>query len=192
MFHKRTLVALTAMALLVVVSGCGRAEPEPVLKQGVPSMRIQVTSAAFTEGARIPVQYTCDGEDKSPGLKWSGLPDGGRSIALIADDPDAPGATWVHWVLYGLSADTTELNEGVPATETLSSGSRQGTNDFKKIGYGGSCPPPGHGVHRYYFKVYALDSELGLPPGVTKSDLLRAMDGHIVAQGQLMGTYERK
>ena len=154
-------------------------------------MSIQVTSSAFTEGASIPKRYTCEGQDTSPDLKWSGLPPSIRSIALISDDPDAPGTTWVHWVLYGLPPDTTELAEAVAATEELSSGAKQGTNDFGRIGYGGPCPPKGHGPHRYYFKVYALDAEVDLKPGATKSDLLGAMKGHIIAEGQLMGTYER-
>lgn len=153
-------------------------------------MTIELTSPAFAEGAPIPARYTADGEDVSVPLKWSGAPDGTRSIALICDDPDAPRPTpWVHWVLYGLPPTVTELPEGVPATRTVLSGAKQGANDWRRIGYGGPAPPSG--THRYFFRLYALDIVLDLQPGATKQDLLRAMEGHILAQGQLMGTYKR-
>ena len=155
-------------------------------------MSIEVSSPAFAEGGPIPGKYTCEGEDISPDLSWSGVPEGVRSIALIADDPDAPAGTWVHWVLYGLPADATGLDQGVPDTETLPNGAKQGSNDFNRLGYGGPCPPKGHGVHRYYFKVYALDAETSLGPGATKEELLREMEGHILGQGQVMGTFERR
>ena len=151
---------------------------------------IRLTSSAFTEGATIPGKYTCDGANVSPALKWADAPQGVKSLALIADDPDAPAGTWVHWVIYGLSPATTELPEGVAATETVLDGARQGVNDFRKIGYGGPCPPRGN-PHRYFFKIYALDTELTLKSGASKTDLLQAMEGHILAQGQLMGTYKR-
>lgn len=153
-------------------------------------MTIQLESAAFTEGAAIPTKYTCDGANVSPALKWKDVPPGTRSLALIADDPDAPAGTWVHWVLYGVPPSLTELPEGVAATGTVLGGTMQGTNDFKKVGYGGPCPPRGN-PHRYFFKIYALDAELSMKAGATKSDLVRAMEGHILAQGQLMGTYKR-
>ena len=155
-------------------------------------MSIKMTSSAFTEGARIPTKYTCDGGDASPPLKWTGVPQDAKSIALIADDPDAPGGTWVHWVLYGLPPDTAELPEGLPKTDELPSGARHGVTDFGRNEYGGPCPPPGHGAHRYYFKVYALDTEIGLKAGSTKQDVLKAMKGNILAEGQLMGTYLRQ
>ena len=154
-------------------------------------MKMTLTSSAFAEGASIPSKYTADGEDVSPPLKWANVPAGAKSLALICDDPDAPVGTWVHWVLYGLPADTAELPEAVPATKTIAGGARQGTNDFKRIGYGGPAPPKG-APHRYHFKLYALDAELDLDPGATKQALLRAMEGHVLAQGQLMGTYQRK
>ena len=152
-------------------------------------MAITVTSTAFEEAGSIPAKYTCDGEDVSPPLAWIGVPEGTKSIALICDDPDAPMGTWVHWVLYNLPADAAGLPEGVPAEKTLPTGARQGTSDFKKIGYGGPCPP--RGTHRYYFKLYALDATVDLAPGATKRQLLRAMEGHVLAQGQLMGRYKR-
>ena len=154
-------------------------------------MTIQLTSSAFTEGQPIPAKYTCDGEDISPQLKWRNIPQGAKSLALICDDPDAPVGTWVHWVLYDLPATITELQEKVPTTETISNGAKQGVNDFKRIGYGGPCPPRG-GPHRYFFKIYALDAELNLKTKATKKDLVRAMEGHILAEGQLMGTYKKK
>ncbi len=152
-------------------------------------MSIQITSTAFEEGGTIPQKYTCDGEDVSPALQWSGIPDGTQSIALICDDPDAPMGTWVHWVLFNIPADTTELPENIPADRVLENGAKHGINDFKKLGYGGPCPPGG--THRYFFKLYALDIEIGLEPGATKEELLKAMEGHILDEGQLMGRYAR-
>lgn len=153
-------------------------------------MSIEVTSTAFQEGTAIPQQYTGDGADQSPPLKWSEPPAGTKSIALICDDPDAPHGTWVHWVLYNLPPDIRELDEGVPTTEKLASGAKQGKNDFGNIGYGGPAPPKGK-PHRYFFKPYALSEELDLAPGATKAQLLEAMKGNILAEGQLMGTYQR-
>lgn len=152
-------------------------------------MQIAITSNAFDEGGLIPSKYTCDGVDVSPPLRWDGIPEGAASIALICDDPDAPMGTWVHWVLFNLPARAKELAENIPTDETLTDGTRQGINDFGKIGYGGPCPPGG--THRYFFKIYALDAQLDLAPGANKSQLLEAMEGHILAQGQLMGKYKR-
>jgi hypothetical protein len=154
-------------------------------------MPLQLTSAAFTQGSPIPVKYTCEGQDVSPPLRWRDAPEGARSFALIADDPDAPAGTWVHWVLYNLPASAAELPEGVPASESIAGGGQQGRNDFGRLGYGGPCPPRG-GPHRYFFKLYALDAELNLPARAAKQDVERAMRGHILAEGQLMGTYKRK
>lgn len=154
-------------------------------------MSIEVTSSAFTEGSAIPVRHTCDGEDVSPPLSWSGVPQETRGLALISDDPDAPGGTWVHWVYYAIPADANGLPEGIADTESLPDGAMQGRNDFKRTGYGGPCPPKGS-PHRYLFKLYGLDAQLDFAPGATKSELLGAMDGHILAQGQLMGTYQRR
>ena len=131
---------------------------------------------------------TCDGEDTSPLLSWSEVPSDTRGIALIVDDPDAPGGTWVHWVLYGISPDARELPEGVPSAETTSTGELQGTNDFGNLGYGGPCPPRGD-AHRYFFKVYALDADLDA--GLSKNEVLSEMSGHILASGELIGKYQR-
>ncbi len=161
--------------------------PEPE-KQ---TMKLQLTSSAFSEGQAIPVLHTCQGRDTSPPLKWSGVPANAKSLALIADDPDAPVGTWVHWVLYDLPPVTTELAENVERSQYLPGGAKQGINDFKRLGYGGPCPPPGK-PHRYYFKLYALDRVTDLKPGATKQELLKVMEGHVLAEGQLMGTYQRR
>ena len=152
-------------------------------------MAITITSSSFTEGGLIPKKHTCDAEDISPDLKWSGVPKEALSLALICDDPDAPVGTWVHWVLFNIPADVTTLQAGVSPDAVLKNGARHGKNDFRKLGYGGPCPPGG--THRYFFKIYALDTLLSLESGSTKSQLLAAMKGHILAEGQLMGKYKR-
>ena len=151
---------------------------------------MKLTSVAWTDGQPIPIKHTCDGADVSPLLSWSGAPAGTQGFALICDDPDAPAGTWVHWVIYGLPATTTALPERVATTETLPDGAKQGVNDFRRIGYGGPCPPPG-APHRYYFKLYALDAVVSLKPRATKAELLRAMAGHTLAEARLMGIYRR-
>jgi Raf kinase inhibitor-like YbhB/YbcL family protein len=149
---------------------------------------MKLESAAFPDGGSIPKVYTCDGRDVSPPLSWSGLPAGARTLALICDDPDAPGKTWVHWVLFDLPVSVAELPEGVPpSSEVL--GGFQGTNDFRKVGYGGPCPPSG--THRYFFKLYALDSALRLPAGATRARVEQAMEGQVLAHATLMGRYTR-
>ncbi len=153
-------------------------------------MVIKVLSSAFQEGGMIPADYTCDGRNISPPLSWSGIPEKVVTLALICDDPDAPVGTWVHWVLYNLPASVKELPAGIPPEGKPTSGAVQGKNDFRKPGYGGPCPPGG--THRYYFKLYALDKALDLKPGATKKELLKAMEGHILAEGQLMGRYKRR
>src|SRR2546422_10810722 len=154
-------------------------------------MAFTLASAAFREGAAIPVKYTCDGVDVSPPLSWSGAPVGTRSFALIADDPDAPAGTWVHWVLSNLPADVSELPENIAKVESLDlDGARQGRNDFRRPGYGGPCPPPGP-AHRYFFKLYALDALPKLKAGAQQRDVETAMEGHVLATAQLMGTYAR-
>ena len=153
-------------------------------------MAIKVTSAAFENGGMIPSKYTCDGADVSVPLMWEGVPDGAKSIALIADDPDAPMGTWVHWVVYDLPPETRELEEHMPVAAKLDNGAKQGVTDFKRVGYGGPCPPSG--THRYFFKVYALDTIIEASGMLDKAGLLKAMEGHIIGQGQIMGKYRRK
>jgi Raf kinase inhibitor-like YbhB/YbcL family protein len=156
-------------------------------------MDIALTSPAFAAGAAIPTQYTCDGTDVSPPLAWSGAPPGTRAFALIVDDPDAPAGTWVHWVLFNLSGTTSSLPENVAKSESVAElgGALQGRNDFRRTGYGGPCPPPGK-PHHYLFRLYALDGPLALRAGATKADVERAMQNHVLAQGQLVGTYGRR
>lgn len=169
--------------LSVLLYGCEK-------KEEAEKMKIKVISPAFEEGGMIPSKYTADGQNISPPLKWEGVPDGTKSIALISDDPDAPVGTWVHWVMWNIPAEAMELTENIPPYEDLPDGSRQGITDFRNPGYGGPAPPSG--THRYYFKIYALDIKPDLPSNSTKADLLKAMEGHILAEGQLMGKYKRR
>lgn len=151
-------------------------------------MTLSVSSTAFQEGERIPAKYTCQGQDISPPLALSGTPEGTKTLALIMDDPDAPGGVFTHWVIFNLPPDS--LPEAVPTEPQLPSGALQGRNDFGKIGYGGPCPPPGS-PHRYRFTLYALDKQLDLKAGSSKQQVLGAMRGHTLDQGQLAGTYQR-
>lgn len=177
---------ITAVILLVICSTIIFAETQP----GENAMgKIEFKSPAFRDGGMIPSEYTCDGENISPLLEWSGIPQETKSLALIADDPDAPVGDWVHWVIYDLPPDLMHLPAAVPKIEKLAFGGIQGRTDFGNIGYGGPCPPGG--THRYFFKLYALDKVLGLAAGATKKELLKAMQGHILAEAQLMGKYQR-
>jgi Raf kinase inhibitor-like YbhB/YbcL family protein len=150
-------------------------------------MALRLTTSSFRE-SDIPKKFACDGPDISPPLAWNDPPKGTETFALVMDDPDAPGGTWVHWVIYDLPAAIHELREGVPKDRELSSGTRQGRNDFGKIGYNGPCPPKGT-IHRYFFKLYALKSKTNLKPGVSKGELERAMKGRILAQAELVGKF---
>jgi Raf kinase inhibitor-like YbhB/YbcL family protein len=199
---EMNLRALCLLAVPALVFSCTRGdqagvgetgerkrEEATVEKAEEAKERMEVTSSAFEEGGMIPKKYTADGPNVSPPLEWKSAPEGVKSFALICDDPDAPVGTWVHWVLYNLPAETTSLPEGVPAKETLESGGAHGKNDFRKFGYGGPAPPSG--THRYYFKLYALDAKLDLQAGATKADLIKAMEGRVLAEGSLMGRYKR-
>jgi len=166
---------------------CG---PKALISAKEDEMAISLSSTAFKEGDRIPVKYTCDGQDVSPLLEWGQPPPGTRAFALIVDDPDAPGGVFTHWVIFNIPSDSRQLPEAIPAQAQLPDGALQGKNDFGRIGYGGPCPPPGR-PHRYQFTLYALDQPLDLKAGVSKKQLLSAMQGHILAQGQLSGTYQR-
>jgi Raf kinase inhibitor-like YbhB/YbcL family protein len=181
------LFATAVLGCLGTAGGADQPNPPKV-------MNLQITSTAFSEGQPIPAKYSCEGSDASPPLKWitqSGTPGTIKSFALIMDDPDAPVGTWVHWVLYDLPPNTTGLPEDVAKTQFIAGNAKQGLNSWPRPGYGGPCPPPGK-PHRYFFKLYALDTMLDLKPGATKKDLLKAMEGHVLAEGQLMGTYQRK
>lgn len=150
---------------------------------------ITMTSSAFAAGAKIPAKYTCDGESLSPPLQWDAPPSGTQSLALIVDDPDAPSGTFVHWVIYGLPPALRALPEGVSTDERPATGGLNGTNGAGKLGYTGPCPPSG--VHRYFFRLYAVDVKLDSTVGWTKDELLQAMNGHVLGQAELMGTYSR-
>jgi Raf kinase inhibitor-like YbhB/YbcL family protein len=187
------------ITLLLIISCSGKKDTEQKTnetKQTTNStkqqntMDIKITSSAFEEGGMIPSKYTCDGENISPPLSWSGAPSETKSFALINDDPDAPAGTWVHWVIYNIPGTEKGLKESLPVKKNLDDGTVQGLNDFRKTGYGGPCPPGG--THRYYFKLYALDVTLNIDGDATKDKLLEAMKGHILAEGQLMGKYSRK
>lgn len=194
-----------AIFLLAVISGCVAEEKERAAPTPSPAstpnaieknteevttmQNISISSRAFQAGGAIPPEYTCDGSNVSPALSWRGIPSTAKSIALIMDDPDAPMGTFVHWVLFNIPPDTTELPEGVPKNKTLDDGSSQGMTDFGRVGYGGPCPPGG--THRYFFRLYALDTMLNLQPGASRKQLDDAMKGHILAAGELMGNYKR-
>jgi Raf kinase inhibitor-like YbhB/YbcL family protein len=153
-------------------------------------MAFSVSSSDFQNGADVPKKFTCDGADGSPELSWAEPPAGTRSLALITDDPDAPGGTFTHWVLFNLPAETGNLPANLSKIDELPNGARQGRNGFRKIGYGGPCPPPGK-PHRYFFKLYALDTKLDLEPGASKEDLERAIQGHTLGKAEIMGKYGR-
>ena len=175
---------MAVLKVLIAVAGLGLTA---VLAGGT---GMELKSAALKPGEMISTKYTCDGPDVSPPLSWSDPPAGTKSFALISDDPDAPMGTWVHWVMWNVPADTRALEENVPKKESLPNGTKQGTTDFRRIGYGGPCPPSG--THRYFFKLYALDTTLNLPASTAKKDLEKAMQGHILAQAELMGKYRRR
>jgi len=186
---SRQLVLLLAVLMVFssTATACAREVPAP---QKEIEMTLSLSSTTFKEGDKIPVKYTCDGQDISPPLIWGEPPQKTQTFALIVDDPDAPSGIFTHWVLFNLPANVRQLSEGIPAQERLQNGALQGKNDFGRIGYGGPCPP--HGLaHRYHFTLYALDEPLDLKPGASKKQLLDVMKGHILAQGQLMGTYQR-
>ena len=147
---------------------------------------MKLTSPAFADGQALPARYTCDGEDVSPELQWTDVPDGTSSMALTCEDPDAPGRTFTHWVIWNLDPTM----GGIPAGD-VPKGARQGRNDFGRVGYGGACPPPGHGTHRYFFTLHAVSTEIGLPEGATIAQLRDALRDVTLADAQLLGTYER-
>ena len=188
MTNHRQLCPLPTLILMALCIACSsKALVAP--GGGVPTT-LEVKSPDFASGGTIPKQFTCEGADLSPALEWTAPPPGTRSFALIADDPDAPVGTWVHWVAFDLPPELRSLPQAVPKNEKLADGSRQGQNDFGKTGYGGPCPPPGK-PHRYFFRLYALDTKLNLPSSATKKDVERAMQNHVLAQGECMGRYSR-
>jgi len=181
-----------ALSVLLLL-GCGsKNENKPIEKETNQDniMELKLNSSAFEEGGMIPEEFTCDGDNVSPELSWSGAPAETKSFALICEDPDAPAGIWIHWVIYNIPGSEKGLHEGVSADKKLYNGTMQGLNSSGETGYDGPCPPVG--THRYYFKLYALDTILNIEGNVTKDVLLDAMKGHIIAQGQLMAKYTRK
>jgi Raf kinase inhibitor-like YbhB/YbcL family protein len=181
------MTPIVKIAVLLVVS-CGVIFAQQAKPGGAPTFTL--TSSAFASGAAIPEQYSCKGADTSPALQWDGVPANTAAFAIIMDDPDAPGGTWVHWVLWNLPAATQSLPEGVPKREQLDNGARQGRNSFRKTGYNGPCPPAG-ATHRYFFRVYALDAKLDLAAGASRAQLDAAMKGHVLAEAEYMGTFHK-
>jgi Raf kinase inhibitor-like YbhB/YbcL family protein len=177
------LSLLLALGCLATICACSHPSSE------TSPATLELISTDFAPGGMIPNPLTCDGGDLSPALQWKAPPAATQSFALIADDPDAPVGTWVHWVIFDLPPNLRSLPQNFPKSEQAADGSRQGKNDFDKIGYGGPCPPSG--THRYYFKLYALDTKLNLKPGSTKKEVERAMQGHILARGETIGRYSR-
>ena len=163
---------------------------EKTIKKEEGKTEMKISSISFNEGEMIPSKYTCDGENISPHLAWTGAPENTKSFTLISDDPDAPAGDWVHWVVYNIPANVNELKEKFPRDKKLEDGTLQGITDFGKIGYDGPCPP--RGMHRYYFKLYALDVLFDEDAGMSKSELLKEMENHIIANAQLMGKYKRQ
>ena len=188
--HRKVRLWIACLTLLFIATGipagCGPEEPPP----NPDEIWLQVHSTAFQEVENIPTKYTCDGDDISPQIGWQEPPAGTQSLVLIVDDLNAPGGVFTHWVVYNMPPTRLELPEAVPTDSRLEDGTLQGRNDFNKIGYGGPCPPSG--THRYYFKLYALDTTLALGPGATKKQVERAMEGHVLVQAQLMGRYARR
>jgi Raf kinase inhibitor-like YbhB/YbcL family protein len=177
------------LLILAALSACGGTQPEPQTESGT-GVTLQLKSSAFQDQGTIPQRFTCDGEDVSPPLSWSEPPAGTQSLVLILDDPDAPGRTWDHWLLFNMPATLRSLPEGVPADGAVAGIGTHGTNSGNHLGYGGPCPPKGT-THRYFFKLYALDTTLDLKAGAGKGEIEKAMKGHVLAEAQLMGRYGR-
>jgi Raf kinase inhibitor-like YbhB/YbcL family protein len=157
--------------------------------QGQARSSLQVSSASFSDGGSIPQQFTCDGADGSPNLQWPAAPAGTKSFAIVMDDPDAP-VDFTHWLVYNIPPGVHELTQGASAQAAMPRGSAEGANDFRRLGYGGPCPPAGK-PHHYGFRIYALDIRLDLPPGAARKQLDSAIKQHIVAEGQIIGIYQR-
>ncbi len=189
--NARVVIALVLGVTIVMLGeGCGRPSPEPA---GDATASFELSSPAFEDGGRIPMKYTCDGEDVSPPLQWKDLPTGTFTIAIVMDDPDAvpvAGHVWDHWIIYDIPVRASSIAEGVPNDPELAGGARQGSGS-SRIGYQGPCPPPGQ-VHTYRFRAYAVDARLDLHAGASKDEVLQALDGHVLAVGRMNGTYSRK
>ena len=187
------IVVIAAVAAGMLAGCSSKQEGQMTNTKGSAAVEVAVvelTSPVFDNGQPIPIDYTGDGKDISPALQWKGMPEEAKSIAIICEDPDAPRGIFVHWIIFNINPKAGGLPEGVPASEVLQGGMRQGTNSFDKVGYRGPSPPKGP-AHRYFFRLYALDTMLDVPQGARKAQLLEAMQGHVVAEGELMGSYKR-
>ena len=184
MMQRRSTRIRRGRALLGAVVLC-IAQRLPARAEG-----FTISSPAFPANGRIPKKYTCDRANISPPLRWNGAPPGTKSFAVIAEDPEVPVGSWAFWVLYDLPAEATGVRQGVPPTETLPGGAKQGLNEFGGFGYRGPCPPPGH-AHQYWFRVYALDAPTKLQPRATKAELYRVIRRHVLRVAEVMGSYER-
>jgi hypothetical protein len=176
--------------LLMPVVSCGNPSTGSVQGKEPAHSSFRIESAAFKEGSLIPTRFSCQAENVSPPLSWTDPPAGVRSFALIVEDPDAPAGTWTHWVVYNLPAQARAMDENTPKQDDLPNGGHQGKNSFDSVGYGGPCPPAGN-AHRYFFRLYALDTVLNLKAGADKSEVLVAMKGHVLGEAQLMGRFKR-
>ena len=197
MSGMKRLPQLLVMALTAALyAGAAQGQARGTRDGGAPAATakggraMQISTKSFSSGGEVPKRYTCDGADLSPQLAWGDAPAGTQSLALIVDDPDAPRGAFTHWVAYDLPPRTRELAEDAPQASQLPGGGSQGRNDFGKIGYNGPCPPPGK-PHRYFFRLFALDKTLGLKPGASRKEVESAMQGHVLAQGEVMGRYGR-
>ncbi|HXH50444.1 MAG TPA: YbhB/YbcL family Raf kinase inhibitor-like protein [Terriglobia bacterium] len=176
--------------LLAIPAACGNSALKSAQSPDPSQSGFRIESSAFKEGAFIPARFSCQGENVSPSLKWTDPPAGTRSLALIVDDPDAPGGTWTHWVVFNLPAQTRAMDENAPKGDELPKGGLQGLTSFGSVGYGGPCPPPGK-AHRYFFKLYAADTSLSLKPGTAREEVVAALKGHTLGEAQLMGRFKR-
>ncbi|MBM4240330.1 MAG: YbhB/YbcL family Raf kinase inhibitor-like protein [Euryarchaeota archaeon] len=181
---EKNIFLVLAVIVVVATAGC---TSETGNKTSQNATGFKISSSAFSEGGMIPQKYTTNGEDVSPPLSWSSAPSGAQSFAIICEDPDSPAGNFTHWVIFDIPSNVKELAEGIGDQRTLENGAKQGINDFGSIGYMGPAPPSG--THRFYFKIYALDTKLNLEAGATKDQVLKAMEGHILAETQLMGKY---
>lgn len=186
---KRLGGAGLMLMILVALGACGTAQPKGQVQEAI-QMELQLESSAFKAGETIPRRYTCDGDDVSPPLSWAEPPPGTESFTLILDDPDAPVGTWDHWLLFNIRAASRSLVESVPPGAVVDGVGLHGANSWGNVGYGGPCPPQGP-AHRYFLRLYALDTVLDLEAGASKGEIERAMQGHILAEGELMGQYGR-
>ena len=185
-YIRQMLAVMAALSFTIMsFASCESKQPMEEVR-----MELQISSSAFEEGGRIPAKYSCQGEDVLPPLRWDEPPGGTQSFVLIMDDPDAPSNIFTHWVLFNIPSATRQLPEAIPSTTQLSDGSSQGKNDFGEVGYGGPCPPPGR-PHQYRFTLYGLDQMLELKAGASKKQVLEAMEGHLLGQGQLTGSFQR-